>query len=157
MVRTSASLWKVALAMLFALALGISVTSGTAGAAETAPLQITVTDGGYAVRPEIAAGQYQVTIENLSGQRVDLMLVRIPDGMSTAEIQAVLVSDTAKLVSGLIEPSTLESAQSPDMIALGQAAPHSQGKAVVSLVSGTWVVMSGNPGVDSAFAQFTVG
>ena len=157
MVRTSASLWKVALAMLFALALGISVTSGTAGAAETAPLQITVTYGGYAVRPEIAAGQYQVTIENLSGQRVDLMLVRIPDGMSTAEIQAVLVSDTAKLVSGLIEPSTLESAQSPDMIALGQAAPHSQGKAVVSLVTGTWVVMSGNPGVDSAFAQFTVG
>ena len=87
------------------------------------PLQITVTDGGYAVRPEIAAGQYQVTIENLSGQRVDLMLVRIPDGMSTAEIQAVLVSDTAKLVSGLIQPSTLESAQSPDMIAFRAGSP----------------------------------
>jgi len=157
MVRTTASLWRVALATLFAAALGISVTTGSVGAAETASLQITVTDGGYAVQPEIAAGQYQVTIENLSGQRVDLVLVRVPDGISTAEMQAVFVSDTGKLGCGLIELSTLESAQPTNVISLGQAAPHSQGKTVVSLESGTWVVMSGNPGAYSTFAEFSVG
>ena len=51
------------------------------------------------------------------------MLVRIPGGMSAAEMQAVLVSDAGKLGCGLIQPSTLESAQSPDMVAWGRQ-PH---------------------------------
>jgi hypothetical protein len=158
MFRIPQTLWKGTLAVLIAAVFGLVLSSaGSAGAAEVPSMQITVTDGGYAVRPEIAAGKYQVTIENLSGQSVDLMLVRIPDGMSTAEVQAVLVTGTGKLGRGAIEQSVIAAAQSADMVYLGQAAPHSQGNATVTLETGTWVVISGSAGMDSTFAEFTVG
>jgi len=145
------------LAALIAVVIGLATSAGPAGAADVPSVQITVTDGGYAVRPEIAAGQYQVTIENLSGQGVDLMLVRIPDGMTTADVQAMLVTGSAKLGCGAIEQSVIDAAQSADVISLGQAGPHSQGRTTVTLETGTWVVTSGNAGIDSAFAEFTVG
>jgi len=157
MFRIPQTLWKGTLAVLIAALFGLVATAGSAGAAGLPSVQITVTDGGYAVRPEIAAGQYQVTIENLSGQSVDLMLVRVPDGMSTAEVQAVLVTGTGKLGCGAIEQSVIAAAQSADMVYLGQAAPHGQGGATVTLETGTWVVISGSAGINSTFAEFTVG
>jgi hypothetical protein len=157
MFRIPQTLWEGTLAALIAALIGLVATVGLARAADVPSVQITVTDGGYAVRPEIAAGQYRVTIENLSGQPADLMLVRVPDGMSSADMQAVLVSNTGKLGCGQIEPSALASAQPTDMISLGQAAPHSQGKTTVTLAPGTWVVMPGNAGSGSTFATFTVG
>ena len=157
MFRIPQTLWKGTLAVLIASLIGLVATTGSAGAAEVPSVQITVTDGGYSVRPEIAAGQYQVTIENLSGQSADLILVRLPDGMSTADVQAVLVTGTGKLGCGAIEQSVIKAAQSADMVSLGQAAAHSQGRATVTLAAGTWVVISGNPGIDSTVAEFTVG
>ena len=157
MFRIIPTLWKGALAALIAVVIGLSASAGPAGATEVPSVKITVTDGGNAVRPEVADGQNQVTIENLSSQGVDLMLVRIPDGMSPAEVQAVLVTGTGKLGCGTIEQSVIDAAQTADVISLGQAAPHGQGRTTVTLETGTWVVMSGSAGTDSTFAEFNVG
>ena len=121
-------------------------------------MQITVTDGGYAVRPEIAAGKYQVTIENLSGQSVDLMLVRIPDGMSTADVQAVMVTGTGKLGCGGIRAiGTIAAAQSADMVASRAGSPTGQGNADRHARNGYVGRNLRESGIDSAFAEFTVG
>jgi hypothetical protein len=157
MFRIPQTLWKGTLTVLIAALFGLVATTGFAGAAEVPSVQITVTDGGYSVRPEIAAGQYQVTIENLSGQSADLILVRVPDGMSIAGVQEMLVTNTGTFGCGAVEQSVIKAAQSADVISLGQAAPHSQGRATVSLETGRWVVISGNAGIDSTFAEFTVG
>jgi hypothetical protein len=155
--RDSTRLRTLTLAMLAAVVIGFSLARGTAGAVGVATMQVTVTERGYQVRPEVSAGRYQLTIENLSGQKADLVLVRVPDGWSTEDTRAVIATGAGSLASGPFEQTRLERAEVPYVIYAGQAAPHGQGKAVVTFVAGTWLVMSGHAGIDSTFSEFTVG
>ena len=157
MTRDSTRLRTLTLAILAAVVIGFGLSQGTAGAVGMATLQVTVTDGGYQVRPEISAGRYQLTVENLSDQKADLVLVRVPNGWSTDDTRAVLATGASSLASGPFEPTSLERAEIPYVIYAGQAAPHGQGKAVVTLVAGSWLAMSGHAGIDSTFTEFTVG
>jgi hypothetical protein len=80
----------------------------------------------------------------------------VPGGWSTDDARAVLATGAGSLASGPFEQASLVRAEIPYVIYVGQAAPHGQGRAVVTLVSGTWIVMSGHPGIDSTFTEFTV-
>ena len=128
-------LWSVALSLL-ALA-GAASTHEGAASNDVGQLQVTVTDGGFWIRPNVEPGQYEVVVENLSGQDVTVELVRAQYGWTAEQLQ-------------------LASEDSSDIAIAAAAGAHSRGYGIVVLEAGTWLVRSA--GQDGSYAAaVTVG
>ena len=144
-----------------ALLMGSLLLTGTIGrAADTAygtqSLQVTVTDGGYAVAPIVMTGRYQIVLENLSGQAVDLVLVRAPDGWTAEDVQESFATGGDLAITGEFTQSVLRSRQIPYLVFAGEATAHGRGYTTVDLDLGTWVVLSAATGAYSQFTSFNV-
>lgn len=133
--------WLVSLGLIVAVGAATASSLAAVGASpgtndrgiET--LQITVTDGGYAIRPQVAPGRYEVVIENLSGQDVMVELVLAPWGWTVEQRQAALESST-------------------EVVYAGSAMAHGRGYIVVDLAAGNWFVRT--PGLESGYAAAIV-
>ena len=135
--RLVSRLWGLAV-VVAVLALFVSLSGKAAEPNEPRrpeSVQVTVTDGGYAIRPQFEAGRYQLVIENLSGQDVALELVRAPYG-------------------GTAEQPHLDS-QAGVVVFAGSAKAHSRGRLTVDLLAGEWIVR--NAQSDEPVTAFSVG
>ena len=133
--------WLLSLGLI--VAVGIATASGLAAVGASPgtngrgieTLQITVTDGGYAIRPQVEPGRYEVVIENLSNQDVSLELVLARWGWTVEQQQAAVASST-------------------EVVYAGSASAHGRGHIVVDLAAGNWFVRA--PGVGSGYAAVIV-
>ena len=133
--RTRNAIWSVAVGLLALV--GVGGSGATAVDAGTEPLQITVTDGGFWIRQDVAPGQHEVVIENLSGQDVVVELVLAPYGWTAEQLQLASEASTTAVIAGSAEA-------------------HSRGYGIVVLDAGTWLVRGA--GQDGAYAAaFAVG
>jgi hypothetical protein len=145
--------WKLVLAMLLALLAGsvgtiaaqesTPVAGGSPFAALNAtPLPLTVAeDGGVELPAELAAGRYEVTLDNPTDLIVDLIFVMAPSGAGTEELQATPVNEELGLPGWFYDA----------VLAGGVAADaQSSGSAVVELTqAGAWTVYVSAESVES--------
>lgn len=124
--------------MIWGLAAGLVALAGVASADAACgvnqgiePLQVTVTDAWYSIRPQVQPGQYEIVIENLSSQDVAVELVLAPYGWTAEQLQLASEASTTTVITGTAEA-------------------HSRGYGVVVLDAGTWLVRSA--GQDGAYA-----
>ena len=115
--------------MVWGLAAGLLALAGVASADACGvsrgiePLQVTVTDGGYSIRPQVEPGRYEIVVENLSGQDVALELVRAPYGWTDEQLQ-------------------LAGEVTTEVVPVGEADAHGRGYLIVDLEAGQWLVRS---------------